>query len=993
MMDKASVLVIGSLERFFYWWGKFVTKHPYPVILSCLLFTAVSSLGFLRFRMEHKASLLWIPPTSQYNTNEAWLDKNFKKNERIELVMFKSENVLTPGALKKMFALHKKVQLITSDGKTFDDICTRVPIADIFQTRRRKKRQAIDEDEDYYDYWAAEKEEYGLYDESITENFAKEEEAVIERINYKKYGSKNNTKNDKKEVVDSLPPNIYCDLVETLNQKCFQTSLLEIWRYKEDFINTVTQQEIIDAINKLTISPWFGYKTEYSSLLGGIERNSSGHIVAATTTQMFWSISIPDDANIVENTESNFEVDLADNITLNWEDVFIDTVLNMTGMVPNAGKSFGDISAGAILFDTWLMAAGYTLMFSYTIFMLGNLNSLEVRLYLSMMGIVGVFMGLAIAMGLSSLLGFPYTPMHGMLPFLCLGIGIDDMFVIVQCWTNLRMDSDTTITEKMGLALQHAGVSVTVTSLTDILAFFVGAISSMPGLQSFCISTAIGLAAIYLLQLSWFVAWMCLDEKRVLAGRDGVLPCIQHPPQSKGLGCTAPWSSSGWTMAKIYSQLLSSNIFRMTILISTVSFFSVGVWGWTLMKMKFDPTLLLPGDSYLREWIFIHESDFPFNGWTAEVYSDTLNYSDLPNIDKLVTDLKLLQEDGGLKDVNSWWLQLKDFAKHETNYSSWQDFATEDKFPSVLSDFLFSAQGSQYKQNFLFTDQLQCKQAAPNISASKFSIQYYNVEEPEEHIPARSAVTNIISDAGSPYTFSHSKIYAAWETDTIIGSELWRNLGMAMVCVFVVTLLLLANIKICVYVMCIVGITLTDIVGFLHFWDITIDVISCVNIVLAIGLCVDYSVHIGLAYMVAKGSRHDKSVEAVASIGPAVFNGGFTTLLAIVLCSVSSSHVFLTFFKVFVLTVGFGLFHGLVLFPVILSLIGPLSPINEEPSQSTSSLTISSITEAATPPSEAIGKVTQSGIANIVFVSEVSRKPSLLQQNWVDHDQDNSSKI
>merc|ERR1712014_483030 len=111
--------------------------------------------------------------------------------------------------------------------------------------------------------------------------------------------------------------------------------------------------------------------------------------------------------------------------------------------------------------------------------------------------------------------------------------------------------------------------------------------------------------------------------------------------------------------------------------------------------------------------------------------------------------------------------------------------------------------------------------------------------------------------------------------------------------------------------MCIVGITLTDIVGFLHFWDVTIDIISCVNI--------------GLAFMVAKGSRKDKAVEAVASIGPAVFNGGFTTFLAIILCSLSYSHVFLTFFKVFVLTVLFGLFHGLVLFPVILSMIGPLS--------------------------------------------------------------------
>ena len=99
-----------------------------------------------------------------------------------------------------------------------------------------------------------------------------------------------------------------------------------------------------------------------------------------------------------------------------------------------------------------------------------------------------------------------------------------------------------------------------------------------------------------------------------------------------------------------------------------------------------------------------------------------------------------------------------------------------------------------------------------------------------------------------------SKIYAAWETDEIIGFELWRNIGLAIAAISVITLLLLANVRICVYVICIVVITLTDIVGFLHFWGITIDIISCVNIVLAIGLCVDYSVHIGLAFMVAKVS-------------------------------------------------------------------------------------------------------------------------------------------
>merc|ERR1719251_437451 len=138
-----------------------------------------------------------------------------------------------------------------------------------------------------------------------------------------------------------------------------------------------------------------------------------------------------------------------------------------------------------------------------------------------------------------------------------------------------------------------------------------------------------------------------------------------------------------------------------------------------------------------------------------------------------------------------------------------------------------------------------------------------------------------------------------------------------------------------------VTLTVTDIVGFLHFWGITIDIISCVNIVLAIGLCVDYSVHIGHAFLVAKGSRQEKAVQAVSTIGPAVFNGGVTTFLALVMLGASTSHVFVTFFKVFVLTVLFGLFHGLVLLPVVLSLVGPVDNSDESSSQSVGSLSTS----------------------------------------------------
>merc|ERR1719232_1746835 len=245
-------------------------------------------------------------------------------------------------------------------------------------------------------------------------------------------------------------------------------------------------------------------------------------------------------------------------------------------------------------------------MFLYTVLMLGKMNRVEVRLYLTISGILSIMMGLVIAIGLSSLLGYPYTPIHAILPFLCLGIGIDDMFVISQCWTNMAKDplnAGLSLPDKMGIALKHAGVSVTVTSLTDVFAFGVGAVTKMPGLESFCVCTAIGLGSIYLLQVSWFVAWMTLDEQRVESGRDGILPCIVYQDFQPS-ACSS--FDAGQTVMKYYAKLLSSTIFKVVTIIITITLLVCGGWGWWEMKQKFDPVLLLPAESYLREGFRFH---------------------------------------------------------------------------------------------------------------------------------------------------------------------------------------------------------------------------------------------------------------------------------------------------------------------------------------------------------------------------------------------------
>ena len=84
--------------------------------------------------------------------------------------------------------------------------------------------------------------------------------------------------------------------------------------------------------------------------------------------------------------------------------------------------SFGDISTDSLSFDTVRMACGYGVMFVYVILMLGKLNRVEHRTYLAIAGLVAVLFGIVISMGMAFQLGYFYTPLHGLLPFLALGM-------------------------------------------------------------------------------------------------------------------------------------------------------------------------------------------------------------------------------------------------------------------------------------------------------------------------------------------------------------------------------------------------------------------------------------------------------------------------------------------------------------------------------------------------------------------------------------------
>ena len=70
-------------------------------------------------------------------------------------------------------------------------------------------------------------------------------------------------------------------------------------------------------------------------------------------------------------------------------------------------------------------------------------------------------------------------------------------------------------------------------------------------------------------------------------------------------------------------------------------------------------------------------------------------------------------------------------------------------------------------------------------------------------------------------------------------------------------------------------------------------------------------------------SWNARVTESLADIGASVLQGATSTFLAVAVLLFSSSYVFVILSKQFALTVTLGIAHGLLLLPVLLSLLGP----------------------------------------------------------------------
>jgi len=101
--------------------------------------------------------------------------------------------------------------------------------------------------------------------------------------------------------------------------------------------------------------------------------------------------------------------------------------------------------------------------------------------------------------------------------------------------------------------------------------------------------------------------------------------------------------------------------------------------------------------------------------------------------------------------------------------------------------------------------------------------------------------------------FVYSEKYLAIEGFKVIRRELFVNVGLAILAVTVLVLITVASPLTSFFVALSVAFCLVEILGFMYALDIAIDSVSVINLVLTVGLSVDYSAHVGHCFMTKHG--------------------------------------------------------------------------------------------------------------------------------------------
>ena len=645
--------------------------------------------------------------------------------------------------------------------------------------------------------------------------------------------------------------------------------------------------------------------------------------------------------------------------------------------------------------DAKIVVISYIIMFLYASLALGSTtltvksilhnpaNALvQSKFSLGIIGIVIVLMSVSASVGLFSAAGIKVTLIIAeVIPFLVLAVGVDNIFLIVHEFERVNIShSDDDIETRIAKALGRMGPSILLSASTETIAFALGAAVGMPAVKNFAAYAAGAVLINALLQVTMFVSVLALNQRRVESSRADCFPFVKIKRADSislnaggGFGFEDEGSLQRF-IRKYYAPALLNRKIKVFIIVVFLGLFTAGLALIPEVALGLDQRIAFPRNSYLIP--YFNDLDEYFNiGPPVYFVVQDLDVSERRHQQELCGRFStchsfslanVLEQESKRSEVSyitgstaSWiddfftWLNpTNEECCKEDGKTCFKDrdpawnvtlhgMPTALEFVHYLTKWIGAPTtevcpfgGKAPYSNALV---IQPDQVA-NPVASHFRTSHAPLRTQKAFISAYASARRIadsISSSQNISVFPYSKFYIFFDQYATIVRLTGTLIGSALAIILVLSSLLLGSLMTGVAITLTVIMIVVDVIGCMALFHVSLNAISLVNLVICVGIGVEFCAHIARAFMFpskpimekAKSKfrgRDARAWTALVNVGASVFSGiTVTKFLGVFVLAFTRSKIFeVYYFRIWLALVLFAALHALVWLPVALSLVG-----------------------------------------------------------------------
>lgn len=644
--------------------------------------------------------------------------------------------------------------------------------------------------------------------------------------------------------------------------------------------------------------------------------------------------------------------------------------------------------------DAKIVVISYIVMFLYASLALGSVtvtwrslltnpaNALvQSKFTLGIVGILIVLMSVSASVGLFSAAGVKATLIIAeVIPFLVLAVGVDNIFLIVHEFERINVSHpDEEIDERVARAVGRIGPSIFLSAITETVAFALGVFVGMPAVRNFAAYAAGAVLINALLQITMFTSVLALNQRRVESLRADCFPCFTvRKANSSGMPDEQVYDDQeGESMLqkfvrKIYATSLLGRRVKVLVVIVFLGLLTAGLALIPKVSLGLDQRIALPSDSYLVQYFDDLDAYF---GSGPPVYFVTRNVN--------VTDRRHQQQLCGrfttCEEYSLAFVLEQEAKRPNVSYisgstASWVDdffywlnpqqecckedgkVCFEDRNPAWNISLYGMPEGTEfmhYAQKWIeaptdascplggkapYSDALVLDPKRVTTNASHFRTSHTPLRSQEDlinsYMSARRIAQGISNEHGID-VFPYSKAYIFFDQYISIVRLTGTLLGSAAAIIFVVTSTILGSIATGAVVTATVVMIEVDILGTMAVAGVSLNAVSLVNLVICVGIGVEFCTHIARAFMFPSRSlmaktpakfrgKDARAWTALVNVGGSVFSGiTITKLVGVCVLAFTHSKIFeIYYFRIWLALVIFAATHALIFLPVALSYFG-----------------------------------------------------------------------